>query len=828
MPDPQFLSLDSQIFTQNNQKKEQEQSPIKDLMKQDVSTNEESKSGNETTDLMEIAKQIVNIIVQKKPNSPEDFKSLYEEIELTFKNTTIKKIHNESEKNLGASDIIARTDAYLQTIKLLSKKYFHTSENDKANLESLQNRMDNFFGESDEEDSTRQHLVDETKEQIESTVAFKNNLKRYPIKTFDGIGQELAEYCKTISQQYLKTKDLKSFDETQKLLLEIYAARLAQTNQEPELLENLAFDFISDPKTNFEKEIVTAALSILVNKKDGLDELEKEILQKSMTKMGSYEASDEFKEKLSELYKKEVLKIKNEPTETSSKHTSPDGEDDYEEDDDDSSDIEDFDKEQSLTTSKKSTETSSKTQPQTKAKEKNKPEEEFVSDSVIENRKMERLLNEIIPQPYFQVEVIRVPPAQSTQTDEDDTDSSPKATEQNSASSTQTNQQTTESQEAFSETSTYRRKSSKISQPLKARLTLGKELNTAGICTQDYFEKLKKLGKSIKKSCSKGIGEGFLKDLEQFNQHYKSLIKAIERGGANSPLYDDKLMISDNIELTIRKVMRSIIEVYNSPEESEERQETCGKLLRELMGFLRTKEDPEVNEQINRERNLEAAAVDEGIYTMMNAAFTITQGKNQELIKKRLNNSENPNTAAYKAIKKEAKRYESENKGYGKNYDFMKDGDKVETRRVALLTLTRFIGLSLLKSKKKEEITEDLKKSYFDEENLGSLQYIICKKLDENDDKNYTSSTLKVSERLKNDINTLEFPEYKQMSTNIKSALNNFQNLPSFMRYYGKCKDDMRGYFNRSLKNNIVSDFTQLSSLNKIFLIGNSLDFYKT
>ncbi len=112
MPDPQFLSLDSQIFTQSNQRKEQ--SPIKDLMKQDVSTDEESKSGNETTDLMEIAKQIVDTIVQKKPNSPEDFKSLYEEIELTFKNTTIKKIHNESEKNLGASDIIARTDAYLE------------------------------------------------------------------------------------------------------------------------------------------------------------------------------------------------------------------------------------------------------------------------------------------------------------------------------------------------------------------------------------------------------------------------------------------------------------------------------------------------------------------------------------------------------------------------------------------------------------------------------------------------------------------------------------------------------------------------------------------
>ena len=780
---------------------------------------------------MEIAKQIVNIIVQKKPNSPEDFKSLYEEIELTFKNTTIKKIHNESEKNLGASDIIARTDAYLQTIKLLSKKYFHTSENDKANLESLQNRMDNFFGESDEEDSTRQHLVDETKEQIESTVAFKNNLKRYPIKTFDGIGQELAEYCKTISQQYLKTKDLKSFDETQKLLLEIYAARLAQTNQEPELLENLAFDFISDPKTNFEKEIVTATLSILVNKKDGLDELEKEILQKSMTKMGSYEASDEFKEKLSELYKKEVLKIKNEPTETSSKHTSPDGEDDYEEDDDDSSDIEDFDKEQSLTTSKKSTETSSKTQPQTKAKEKNKPEEEFVSDSVIENRKMERLLNEIIPQPYFQVEVIRVPPAQSTQTDEDDTDSSPEATEQNSASSTQTNQQTTESQEAFSETSTYRRKSSKISQPLKARLTLGKELNTAGICTQDYFEKLKKLGKSIKKSCSKGIGEGFLKDLEQFNQHYKSLIKAIERGGANSPLYDDKLMISDNIELTIRKVMRSIIEVYNSPEESEERQETCGKLLRELMGFLRTKEDPEVNEQINRERNLEAAAVDEGIYTMMNAAFTITQGKNQELIKKRLNDSESPKTAAYRAIKKEAKRYGSENKGYGskkKDYYFMDPKDKIKIRKKALLTLTRFIGLSLLKEGK---IKNDLKVLYFDENNIDSLKSKICEKFDtdndKNSDKNYVSHVLSVRTDLKKGIDNLELLNFAQLKKNITKALeNNFRDLSSFMEHYQDCETDMERYFNSNLINNKISQFEKLSSTDTtMFTSSNGLNF---
>ncbi len=829
MPDPQFLSLDQQTYTQSNKK--QDQQPIKDLIEQTSSTNEESQTGNETTDLTEVAKQIVDIIVQKKPNSPGDFKSLYEEIELKFKNTTIKKIHNESEKNLGSSDIIARTDTYLQTIKLLSKKYFHTSENDRANLESLQNRMDNFFGENDEEDSTRQHLLDETKEQIESTVAFENNLKRYPVKTFDGGGQELIEYCKTISQKYLKTKDLKSFDETQKLLLEIYAARLAQTNQEPELLENLAFDFISEPQTSFEKEIVIAALSILISKKEGLDELEKEILQKSVTKMGSYESSDGFDEKLLELYRKEILKIKSEPTEAPSEYEFPGNKTEAE--DSGSSGAENSGEGQSLTVGEESTQTqtqangeqTTQNQTQTNAAQEAKTEE-FVSSSVIENRKMEKLLNEILPQPYVQAEVIRVPTAQpaqnsqnaqnaqSTQTDENSTTSSAQSDQQNSTPSTETNQQTTENQGGFSETSTYHRKSEKINKPPKVQLTLGKELNTAGICTKDYFDRLKKLGNSVKKSCSKGIGEGFLTDLEQFYQRYKSTIKAIESGGPHSRLYDDKLVISDTIELSIRKLMRSIIGVYNSPGESEKRKETCGKLLRELMGFLRTKEDPEVNEQKNRERNLDAAAMDEAVYTIMNAAFTITQGKNRELIKRRLNDPHNPGAKAYMDIKKEAKKYGDGKKSYGskkKDYYLMGSEEKTKTQKSILFTLTRFIGISLfnLGDKLEESIKNDLNKLYFDEGNQQSLISKIDNKSDLKD----------VSDQLEEHIKKLESKQGSNLFNAIRThILSKFTNFPNFAQGYDKLVERIEIYYRKNLKNDLDNaDFSSLSK-RKLFV----------
>ena len=139
MPDAQLLSSPNPVFEQRDEhQKEDLTKELKELKQQNPTTNDESNAGNETTALTEAANQIANFIIPKKPNSPEDFKSLYEEIEKTFKTTTIKRIHNEAEKNLGSSDIIARTDAYLQAIKLLGKEHFRTSENDKADLESLQ------------------------------------------------------------------------------------------------------------------------------------------------------------------------------------------------------------------------------------------------------------------------------------------------------------------------------------------------------------------------------------------------------------------------------------------------------------------------------------------------------------------------------------------------------------------------------------------------------------------------------------------------------------------------------------------------------------------
>lgn len=794
MPDAQLLSSPNPVFEQRNEhQKEDLTKELKVLKQQNPTTNDESNAGNETAALTEAANQIANFIIPKSLNSPEDFKSLYEEIEKTFKTTTIKRIHNEAEKNLGSSDIIARTDVYLQTIKLLSKKYFCTSENDKADLESLQKRLDSFLGENDNEDSTRQHLEKKAVEQIDNATAFENNLKRRPIKTFEENEQELTEYCKTISVQYLKTKDLKSFDETQKLLLEIYSAELAQTNAETDLLENLAFDFISSPQTDFERKIIIAALNIMVNKKDGLDELEKEILRKSVAEIDYYEISDDLREKISALYEKEGIVVKNTPSKTSSEYSPSTSED--KEDMDDIDDSDDEEENESLITDDETSQNESQTESnqtaadQAQTAEQNK-QTEFVSTSVLENRKMKNFLNRILPQQSgIQIEIISAPSPQSgenAQTDENATNSIAQEASQNSTSSTQMNQQTQGGLEAFSETSTYRRRSSRTVQPLRARLTLGDNLATSGICTEAYFKELKKVGQSVKKSCSKGIGEGFLEDLNKFNQRNKATIKAIEEDGPHSPLYNDKLMISNTIEEIIRKLMRSVIEVYNNPQESERKKQACADNLRKLMGFLRTKEDPEVNEQKNKERNLESAAVEQGIYTMISAAYTIARGKNQEQIKEKLNSD------TFKAIKKEAKKYSGE-KSYGskkKDYYLMNDKEQRQTQQEYLLVLSRFIGISLFKFKQNRSISEEDKekiknfhKNCLKENMVGSVKYNIYK----------TAGNLKeVADNLGDITKILKEELFDDIGTKILDVFNDF---PNFARKYDNLLSQMKKYY---------------------------------
>lgn len=803
MPDAQLLSSPNPVFEQRDEhQKEDLTKELKELKQQNPTTNDESNAGNETTALTEAANQIANFIIPKKPNSPEDFKSLYEEIEKTFKTTTIKRIHNEAEKNLGSSDIIARTDAYLQAIKLLGKEHFRTSENDKADLESLQKRLDSFWGESDNEDSTRQHLEEKAGEQIDNATAFENNLKRRPIKTFEENKQELTEYCKTISVQYLKTKDLKSFDETQKLLLEIYSAELAQTSAETDLLENLAFDFISSPQTDFERKIIIAALNIMVNKKDGLDELEKEILRKSVTGIDYYEISDDLREKISALYEKEGIVVKNTPSKTSSEYSPSTSEDKKDMDDIDDSDNEEEENE-GLIADDETSQTESQTEgnqaaaAQTQTAEQNK-QTEFVSASVLENRKMKDFLNRILPQQSgIQVEIVSAPSPQSgenAQTDENATNSTAQEAPQNSTSSTQTSQQTQGGPEAFSETSTYRR-SSRIVQPLKARLTLGDNLTTSGICTEDYFNKLEKVGQSVKKSCSRGIGKGFLEDLNKFNQRNKATIKAIEEDGPHSPLYNDKLMISNTIEDIIRKLMRSVIEVYNDPQESERKKQACADNLRKLMGFLRTKEDPEVNEQKNKERNLESAAVEQGMYTMMSAAYTIARGRNQAQIKEKLNSD------AFKAIKKEAKKYSGE-KSYGskkKDYYLMSKEEQIKTKKERILTLIRFIGMFLLNLKSDENLknNEILKGitfiNYFDESSHSSLKYNLCSS------DNNMKSTIDELKKLINSVKNIQ--ETQPLCQTISKVLDKFSNFIDFANAYDELLERMSRYYNNNLKN---------------------------
>lgn len=792
MPDSQPVSVSNPIFEQRNeQQNEILNRKLEKLTEQNFSANDESNARNKTTALTEDANQIANFITGSQPSSPGDFKDLYEKIKATFGATTIKKIHHEAEKNLGSLDIVSRVDAYLQTIELLGKEFFRTSENDKADLESLQKRLNNFWGEIGNEDSTRQHLAEEAGKQIESATAFESNLKRYPKKTFEENKQELTEYCKTISDQYLRTKDLKSFDDTQKLLLEIYAAELVQTNEKADLLENLAFDFISNPQTDFERKIVIAALNIMVNKTAELDELEKEILRRSVTEIDSYEISDDLRKKISKLYENTGVKVKNTLSETSSEYspsTSKQEKDTKHDDDDNDYDLlsqfEDDDEESTVEESQTQGNQTAETQAQTE--EQNKPKE-FVSASVTENRKIKALLDSMhLPQGGVQVEIINVPspqPEARTQTDEDDTNSPAQAAPQNSTSSAQTDPN------AFLETSTYRRKSEKIILPLKPILILGPNLSPTGICTKEYFKNLKEKLQFVQKYCSVGIGKGALKDANNFYKNNKTLINAIEEGGTDSPLYNDKVMISNNIEIIIKKVMRSLIELYNNLPESDRKKQDCAKALIELMGFLRTKEDPEVNEQKNMERNLESATDEQGVYAMMRYAYIIARGENQKKIKEKLNENQ-----MFKDMKKKAKEYSGE-KSYGskkKDYYLMKDEERRQTQQEYLLVLSRFIGVSLFKLNKDQNSSlSDIDKRKINKFLRGCLNESDVKSV-KYDIYNPTGDLKKVADNLRDITEVLNNDLFNNIRT---KALDAFNDFPNFARKYDNLLSQMKKYY---------------------------------
>lgn len=806
---------------------------IQTLAEQNPTTKDESNAQNKTTALTEAANQIVNIIIPKKPNSPKDFELLYSEIEGKFGIPTIRKIQQEAQKNLGSSDIIARASAYLQTIKLLSKEYFRTSENDKANLESLRNRLNIFWGENNNEDSICQHLEEKAGEQIDNATAFKNNLKRRPKETFNKNEQELKNYCKEMFKQY-PTKDWQFFDDTQKLLLETYA--LSNREQQPELLKDLAFDFASNPQTDSEREIIIEALNIIKNQSGKLGEFEKKILQMTVNKTDSLGISDEFSEELLQLCEKNSITIPQKRTYSSSTSVKDEfyskskknlyGDDDHDEYDYDYDD-EDEDEEETATESSarvnQTTTTDSKTataQTQPQKSQQDQPQEkkadepkEFVSASVTENRKMKALLDNILPQQSgIQVEIINAPPPQPrerVQTDENSTSSPAQAAPQNSTSSTQPSQQAEEDQEAFLETSLYYRKSQKSIKPLPPLLMLGVKLDTAGICTGEYFKKLKKIAEHIKTSCSKGIGKDFLKDVKDFYRRNQALIKSIEEDGSNSPLYNDKLMISNNIECIIRKVMRSLIELYKTPEESERKKRNCTEALRNLMGFLRTKEDPKVNEQKNRERNLASATDEQGVYTMMSYAYIIARGENQKKIKEKLN--ENP---TFRAMKKQAKEYSRE-KSYGskkKDYYSMDDNAKKQTQREYLLVLTRFIGMFLLKLKSDDKPDEKFKdinlNDYFCEKNQNSIKYQLY-----SNDNNIKDTNDKLKKQIEKNTPSL----LRQIKTQI---LDKFSNFVEFGRGYDGLYKKLKDYYDQNLKNPLNTskiNFSGLKSSDELF-----------
>lgn len=840
MPDAQLLSSPNPVFDQRNERQSgvSDGKKIRALAERNPTTKDESNAQNKTTALTEAANQIVNIIIPKKPNSPKDFELLYLEIEGKFGIPTIRKIQQEAQKNLGSSDVIARASAYLQTIKLLSKEYFRTSENDKANLESLRNRLNIFWGENNNEDSICQHLEEKAGEQIDNATAFKNNLKRRPKETFNKNKQELKNYCEEMFKRYSTNKDLQFFDDTQKLLLEIHA--LSNREQQPELLKDLAFDFASNPQTDSEREIIIEALNIIKNQSGELGEFEKKILQMTVNKTDSLGISDELSEELFRLCEKNSITIPQKRTYSSSTSVKDefyskskknlygdDDHDDYDYDYDDEDEDEDSDEEETATESSarvnQTTTTDSKTataQTQPQKSQQDQPQEkkadepkEFVSASVTENRKMKALLDNILPQQSgIQVEIINAPPPQPrerVQTDENSTSSPAQAAPQNSTLSTQPSQQAEEDQEAFLETSLYYRKSQKSIKPLPPLLMLGVKLDTAGICTGEYFKKLKKIAEHIKTSCSKGIGKDFLKDVKDFYRRNQALIKSIEEDGSNSPLYNDKLMISNNIECIIRKVMRSLIELYKTPEESERKKRNCTEALRNLMGFLRTKEDPKVNEQKNRERNLASATDEQGVYTMMSYAYIIARGENQKKIKEKLN--ENP---TFRAMKKQAKEYSRE-KSYGskkKDYYSMDDNAKKQTQREYLLVLTRFIGMFLLKLKSDDKPDKEFKdinlNDYFCEKNQNSIKYQLY-----SNDNNIKDTNDKLKKQIEKNTPSL----LRQIKTQI---LDKFSNFVEFGRGYDGLYKKLKDYYDQNLKNPLNTskiNFSGLKSSDELF-----------
>ena len=223
------------------------------------------------------------------------------------------------------------------------------------------------------------------------------------------------------------------------------------------------------------------------------------------------------------------------------------------------------------------------------------------------------------------------------------------------------------------------------------------------------------------------------------------------------------------------------------------------------MGFLRTKEDPKVNEQKNRERNLASATDEQGVYTMMSYAYIIARGENQKKIKEKLN--ENP---TFRAMKKQAKEYSRE-KSYGskkKDYYLMDPKEKTKTQKSILLTLTRFIGISLFKFNK--DLDDSIRKLFLDENDNNSLVSNIITKKD-----------LKtISDKLKKYI--IERPELKEKSDlfeDIKThVLDKFSNFPDFASEYDKLVKRIEEYYKDNLKNSLNNaEFSNLSSEKCLF-----------
>ena len=329
---------------------------------------------------------------------------------------------------------------------------------------------------------------------------------------------------------------------------------------------------------------------------------------------------------------------------------------------------------------------------------------------------------------------------------------------------------------------------------------MGPNLSPTGICTKEYFKNLKEKLQFVQKYCSVGIGKGALKDANNFYKNNKTLINAIEEGGTDSPLYNDKVMISNNIEIIIKKVMRSLIELYNNLPESDRKKQDCAKALIELMRFLRTKEDPEVNEQKNMERNLESATDEQGVYAMMRYAYIIARGENQKKIKEKLNENQ-----IFKDMKKKAKEYSRE-KSYGskkKDYDLMKDEERRQTQQEYLLVLSRFIGISLfgfIKQNPNLSENDDIKKSLercLNEPMVESVEYDIY---------NPAGNLKGVANNLRDITKFLKEKLFDNIGTKVLDAFNDFK---SFATKYDNLLEQMRLYYdNKELKKLTAPEIT--------------------